>query len=180
MRGTPQTHLLAFSFLGLLSKVRGARAPTHTAGFRTAGGGVNSLPRSPAGPWWAQPGFPPGAQTAAPGQPSVCPRQVLLTEPQLLPRLNGHNVREVFVKILLENPSEVGTGPGTRQSSEEDFSDSHQSRQSCPTQRCPPRKRDSRDDLLCLTASQDFNGCWCLPHWKGHSARASMLWALRQ
>lgn len=103
MRGPPQTRLLAFSFLCLLSKVRGAQAP-NTAGFPAAGGGVNSS----QGLCWAQPGFP-----------SVCPDSCLWpalcvpagkslpSEPQLLPHLNGHGVHEVFVKILFENSSQV-------------------------------------------------------------------------
>lgn len=128
MRGTPQTHLLAFSFLCLLSKVRGARAPKHPAGFLTAGGGVNSLPRSPAGPVLGTARFPSGCADSCPW-PALCvpAGKSLLSEPQLLPRLNGHNVHEVFVKILFENPSEVSAQD---QSSEEDFSDSYQSRQS--------------------------------------------------
>lgn len=50
MRGTPQTHLLAFSFLCLLSKVRGPRSPkTYCWLLGCGGGGVKSLPRTLAG-----------------------------------------------------------------------------------------------------------------------------------
>lgn len=74
MRGTPQTHLLAFSFLCLLSKVRGPWAPKHTAGFLGVMGEVRNHCQEPlegslqALLCWAQPGYP-----------SLVPRQLPLT-----------------------------------------------------------------------------------------------------
>lgn len=107
MRGTPQTHLLVFSLLYLLSKVRGPRA---------------SLV------WWGRyeiTGKPPvlGAARFSPWCPDSClwpallcdqGKPLLLPELQLLPQVNGHSDHEGFVKIIYDNsPKGLSTGPGT-------------------------------------------------------------------
>lgn len=105
MRGTPQTHLLAFSLLCLLSKVRGPRAPKCPADFL---GVVGEDLKDPLADFLQVPGVRhspaslPGAQTFVSGQ--LCCAALgesLLSEPQLLPQLNGHNDHKVFAKITM-------------------------------------------------------------------------------
>lgn len=55
----------------------------------------------------------PGTQTAASDQLcSMTSGKSLLSEPWLLPQLNGYNVHEAFVTIVYDNePKKLSTGP---------------------------------------------------------------------
>lgn len=124
MRVTLQTHLLAFSLLWLLSKVRGPWAPKHPADFLGVLGRCEITAKDPLKEFpqvfyvgHSQASLP-GAQRVAPGQLCcvISGKSLLLSEPQLLPWINGHNDHEAFVKIIYGNSSKVfSAAPGTWQ-----------------------------------------------------------------